>query len=441
MRRSTPGIVLEALLLAALQAAGCSSQADYEKEAATAASVAPLAFPGAEGFGKNTRGAYGGSGAPAILIVDSLADGSTGSDATGRGTLRWAVTRSYPRIVLFEVSGVIDMSANIMISQPYLSIYGQSAPAPGVILKKGTLEIRAHDVVAQNLKFRIGDESGGADESIRDGFRIMGGYNIIVDHCDMLWAVDECLDIHSGAHDITISNSLIGEGVDADQYNNYGMLVYGNTYNLTLVKTIIANVSKRFPLANDAQIEIINRLFYNPKWEAIDLGCGTTASIIGSETKPGPESSEYSSYLARARSTDGCATASRQRIYVRDNVYVSSSSTGISNGNSYDVMIGEPPFSSGAQALAGGAAEGYALDNAGAFAWDRDVTSGRIMAAIRNSNARYIGSQRRVEGYGWITPSRRDILAQPGYPARDPHGDDDFDGYTNIEEWAFSQAK
>ena len=56
-----------------------------------------IAFPGAEGGGMHTSGGRGGK----VIYVTRLDDKDT------VGTLRWAVTRKYPRTVLFKVSGVI----------------------------------------------------------------------------------------------------------------------------------------------------------------------------------------------------------------------------------------------------------------------------------------------------------------------------------------------
>ncbi|MBN1683767.1 hypothetical protein JW865_09480, partial [Candidatus Bathyarchaeota archaeon] len=90
-------------------------------------------FPGAVGYGSSSRAAYGGASDPIILIVDTVSTGNF-STGTNRGTFRWCVAQPYPRIILFEVGGVWDFTGTgtyrIDIDQPYLSIYGQSAPSP-----------------------------------------------------------------------------------------------------------------------------------------------------------------------------------------------------------------------------------------------------------------------------------------------------------------------
>ena len=64
------------------------------------------AFPSAEGFGTQTRGGRGG-----VVIVVSNLNGS------GPGSFREAMMRTQPRIIVFRVSGVIDLGGDILLSR------------------------------------------------------------------------------------------------------------------------------------------------------------------------------------------------------------------------------------------------------------------------------------------------------------------------------------
>ena len=79
-------------------------------------------FPGAEGFGTDTRAAYGG-GNPTVYRVTNL-------DPSGSGSLAACITASDPRVCVFEVSGTIRLTSDITATSPYLIIAGQTAP-PG----------------------------------------------------------------------------------------------------------------------------------------------------------------------------------------------------------------------------------------------------------------------------------------------------------------------
>src|ERR1700674_5515607 len=59
--------------------------------------------PGGMGFGMTTRAAYGCGSNPAILRVTTLA-------SSGAGSLRAALEASGGRVVIFEISGTIDLN-------------------------------------------------------------------------------------------------------------------------------------------------------------------------------------------------------------------------------------------------------------------------------------------------------------------------------------------
>lgn len=89
--------------------------------AAPGARALPV-FPGAEGFGTETVAGRGSAGAPAIIYtVTSLAD----SDPTVEGEFRYGVeTLSGPRVIVFAVSGVIELKkSNSRPQHPTVSHY------------------------------------------------------------------------------------------------------------------------------------------------------------------------------------------------------------------------------------------------------------------------------------------------------------------------------
>ena len=147
------------------------------------------AFPGAEGFGAYTVGGRGGR----VLFVTNLAD-------SGPGSLRAACEAEGPRIVLFRVSGLIELESAIRIRNPYITIAGQTAPGHGICLKNYGLSISTHDVVVRYIRSRPGDLT----KKEMDALSIVDARNVIIDHCSTSWSNDETLSVTGDGKDITV---------------------------------------------------------------------------------------------------------------------------------------------------------------------------------------------------------------------------------------------
>src|SRR5687767_13800971 len=78
---------------------------------------------------------------PSVLRVTTL-------DADGPGSLRQAIDTPAPRLIVFEVVGVIDLrGTTLRVRHPDVTIAGQTAPDPGITLIRGSLMVETHDVI------------------------------------------------------------------------------------------------------------------------------------------------------------------------------------------------------------------------------------------------------------------------------------------------------
>ncbi len=178
-----------------------------------------LAFPGAEGFGAYSKGGRGGQ----VLYVTNL-------NNEGPGSLRWAVEQEGPRTILFSISGTIELKTQLMVTNPFVTIAGQTAPGDGICLKGETLKILTHDVIIRYIRVRLGDgKHGHGSLQGKDAIDISKGADIIVDHCSASWSLDEDLSASTYRPTltrVTVQWCFITEGLNPDGHA-YGSLIRG----------------------------------------------------------------------------------------------------------------------------------------------------------------------------------------------------------------------
>jgi pectate lyase len=183
--------------------------------AAAAATAATHPFQALKVLARKLPGGRGGK----ILFVRNLND-------AGPGSFREAVTTKGPRIVVFRVGGLITLRTPVRITEPFLTIAGQTAPGDGICIRGNEVSISTHDVIVRYLRFRPGDISGGEV----DALNIVGdSRDIIVDHCSAGWSVDEALSPSGGVRNVTVQWSIIVEGLNRSVHSKgahgYGSLV------------------------------------------------------------------------------------------------------------------------------------------------------------------------------------------------------------------------
>jgi len=229
------------------------------------------AFPGAEGFGANAIGGRGGT----VIKVTNLND-------SGPGSFRSAVTASGPRIVVFEVSGIINLMSSLTITNPYLTIAGETSPG-GILVTGYQTTLQTSHVIMRHMRFRVGSHqiANGADAKKLDSFDIWGidnpsldEHDIIVDHCSFGWGVDENISTAYNLRNVTISNSLIAEGLSQGGHPNgehsRGMLIWGEyspELHISLHHNYFVHNKDRNPLINngigDLIVDLTNNVAYN----------------------------------------------------------------------------------------------------------------------------------------------------------------------------------
>ena len=242
----------------------------------------PVAFPGAEGFGRYTSGGRGGT----VYHVTTLEDGMQA------GTLRHALSQQGPRTVVFDVAGTIFLETPLQITHGDLTLAGQTAPGEGVCIARYPVSIAADNIIIRYLRFRVGNEGTGEP----DGLGGMDQRNIIIDHCSVSWSVDEGMTIY-GNENTTVQWCIIAESLrtagHAKGKHGYGAIVGGS--GASFHHNLLAHHESRTPRLGPRPstqtrewVDMRNNVIYNWAGEGCYGGEGMQVNIVNNYYKPGP---------------------------------------------------------------------------------------------------------------------------------------------------------
>jgi hypothetical protein len=235
----------------------------------------PLAaFPGAEGFGSFATGGRDGT----VIYVTNL-------NASGPGSLQWAIDQPGAKYILFKVSGVIN--TQIHLTNGDVTIAGQTSPG-GITIRGFVTDetpyqdqtVRAPSDFAENWilqHIRIRPGQGGPSD---DGLRIRYTRNAIIDHVSIGNATDEAIEI-SYSSNITVQNTLIAETVGGHSEFGGVLMNYSNPAhgfgldNVSLHHNVFNRIEGRLPegsrespaAANSyMNLELSNNVYWDPNF-------------------------------------------------------------------------------------------------------------------------------------------------------------------------------
>lgn len=399
--------------------------------ASTAASQPQLAFPGAMGWAATTPGGRGGQ----IIKVTTL-------NPDGPGSFLAAVETKGPRIVVFEVGGVIDLGKrNVRITEPYLTIAGQTAPSPGItLIRAQSIAIVTHDVIVQHLRIRPGDDNqpkaGGYST---DGIRTdEGAHDVIIDHCSVSWATNKNFAVSGPrfvgkdvnewrehtSHRISVTNNLISEALSHSSHwkieHSKGALIHDNTTDILIARNIFAQNYERSPLFKGGDhAAMINNLIYDPGQRAIHYNL-VAYEWLGHPWETG-EITAVGNVLRAGVSTVmpmaffEVGGAGPVEFYGKDNIAVDQIGRPLPLLGRYTTVATAkiiqtktppvwPPY---VKVIPADQVETALLVDVGARPWDRDYTDERVLANVSSGRGWIIDSQQDVHGYPQMTPTYR----------------------------------
>ena len=429
------------------------------------------AFPGAEGAGGYSAGGRGGEVYLVTTLDDYLPFDRRGQEAGPNpynpdgpplpgyptipredpipGSLREAIDAEGPRVIMFAVSGTIELVAPLIITNPYVTIVAHTAPGEGVQIRNWPIYIHTHDVVMRYLRVRVGDIKGpgkiprvlGEGSWATD----IGSMNVIVDHCEFAYANDQVTNIRCYDRDrrgnVSFQWSYTYGALDKSTHPKgghscgYGTGGWGNVsfhHNLT------AHAVYRNPRVWGLRYDWRNNVLYNYQGS----GYGSSRdymkfNYIGNVQKRGRDKHAFR--------MDG----QRCQFYEANNIMPEGSERVLLVDDS--VLMDEPFEIEQVATDPPMVAYEKVLKYGGASLPVRDVITQYVADTVRNNTGKIpnVTDDWPHGGYATYKPARPAPDAdKDGMPdawekkygldpnnASDNAGDKDEDGYTNIEEY------
>ena len=251
---------------------------------------AQVAFPGAQGFGALATGGRGGR----VIKVTNL-------NLEGEGSLQWALDQQGPRIIVFDVSGVID--GDIYVSYGDVTIAGQTAPGGGITIA-GRLfaeyDESVQNIIVRFLRVRPPPLTGGSDGDQYDGIQFSRNARFILDHISVSWGSDETIDVYE-ADDATIQWCTIEESSvegHSEGEHNYGLINGPDGHRISIHHNLFAHHKNRCPAVANGPADIRNNVVYDVQHGFVHHNESSGGfNIVGNYYRQGPSADLFPFYF------------------------------------------------------------------------------------------------------------------------------------------------
>jgi pectate lyase len=419
-------------------------------------------IPDAAGFGMDTKAGRGGT----VFRVTNL-------NASGSGSLKACIDANVPRTCIFEVSGVIRITSDLMIRNGQIRIAGQTAPSPGIMIRGAAILVAASDVLIQHIRVRTGDDTNGPNPDNRDSLRISGTAtkpvrNVVIDHCSFSWAIDEIASTWGPHDNISFTNNIFAEPLNESLHpqddgtgvepHGYGVL-FGSADNssVTFVGNLLAHIVERNPLSRATELVMVNNLVYDRGHMDVDLqgqdGRVSKSSVVGNLFLRGPSFSRDTRPIF-VRTSSAYSLVPGSRVYVYDNRAPDSGSTyselvTLTGGDVISNLMTQtlvPVWNTGlvTRKTAENVVYDRVLSYAGARPTDRDSVDKRVVLDVRKRTGKIIncvspnGTTRCSKNAGgWPTYAQNHrTLSLPSNQSSIASN-----GYSNLENWLNSMGR
>jgi len=406
-----PGLLRATLALAAL-ALPCAAMA--ENGADQALSDSQFHHPA-----DPTKGGAGGR----IIRVTTLAK-------DGPGSFKAAIEAKGPRIVVFEVGGVIDLArTELKITEPFITIAGQTAPSPVTLIRTG-IDVDTHDVIISHLRIQTGaDKQPHFSGWEPDAFSTVAAHHVVIEHCSFFWAIDEDMSASgprfkgnslaewraNTSHDVVFRENLAAEGLAFASHSkgehSKGSLIHDNTTKISFYRNLWAHNLERSPLVKGgSQVLMVNNFIYDPGHKAVHYNL-MALEWVGHPYVTG-EITAVGNVMRAGFSTDVglpflmLGGDGDLAFYGKDNRAVDrwgapAPAFGRYGETKAKLITADKPLApvDGYTVLPSGEVETSVLGTVGARPWDRDAQDIRVLYYVAEGRGEAINDESEVGGY------------------------------------------
>ena len=343
----------------------------------------------------------GGAGGKVITV--------TSFEVSGPGTLREALNTDGPRIIRFAKGGEIWLKDKVVVHSPFVTVDGESAPAPGITVMGDKIRFRTHDIIVRHIRIRVGALLTNSDPQNRDGIEFDGaedgsdpGYNALLENCSVSWAIDENVQIWGkGNHDIVIRNCLVAEGLAKGHpkggTHSAGIIVGPTARNVVIQGNLLAHNAFRNPVVGGgAEALVVNNLIYDPGFGGLMIyGASpkqsadpTKVTAVGNVLIAGPSTFHRDSLATYHQNGINAGT----QVYYADNLCMGIKAFNAdektktnAGGVEFNPFVKSPPVPLGTiKPMPSSEVEAYVLAHAGALPDRRDAVDARIIEEVKS---------------------------------------------------------
>ncbi|MEM9933017.1 MAG: malectin domain-containing carbohydrate-binding protein [Bacteroidota bacterium] len=400
-------------------------------------------IPGYAAFAMDAKAGRGGK----VYKITNLKD-------SGSGSLRECVNASGARVCVFETSGVIRLKDQLKIRNPFITIAGQTAPDPGVMIFGHQVVIETNNVLIQHIGMRAGDlnYNGSKRSTDYDCVSIRKGSDrVILDHVSLGWGADENMDLLGNVGEVCLRNVMITNALNAKNHG-FGALFYDRG-KVSVEGSLFANLDQRQPMSRVSHLIHVNNLHYNRGLRFAQFSAHqstdnkTLNSLVGNVYVEGPSRRGSIKPILLHRGDLGPGT----KMYLKDNYWKSNINSSGSMGNQWSLVEDQggngnikadkaPVWVNGIRVLTEEKQIiDYVLTSVGPRPARRNYLDQQVIEDYQNDNGRIIDCISGCSNNAGGIPKLAENTRRLSIPLN-PNGDEDGDGYTNLEEWLHQLA-